>query len=125
MDTNKIISSGEEQAVAAWTSYLNKLRIDKLISELQNQDENLNNTAKVMSQALKDVDKIIEKDRGGTKGIHGYLAEAAENGIENAKKLIIGEDANVKWLNDNGVWDFLRDDNEYIQMKFSVSGGTF
>lgn len=124
MNHEEIIKSGQEQAVASWVDYLNQIRIDYILDLLQQQNENLKNASEQIIRSLKECEKIIETNRGGKNGVHGFLAEAAENGIANAKKLIVGEKENLVWLNDNGVWDFLRDD-EHIQMKFSQSGGLF
>ena len=56
--------------------------------------------------------------------LHGFLAEAAEAGIENARNLVKGLDAACKWINDNGPADLLRDGVE-IQQKFVRAGGHF
>ena len=40
-----------------------------------------------------DIAALIASNRGGGKGMHGFLAEAAEAGIENARNLVKGLDA--------------------------------
>ncbi|MDY5728153.1 MAG: hypothetical protein SPK49_05990 [Erysipelotrichaceae bacterium] len=124
MNFEQIVKSNQEQAVASWIDYLNQLRIDYILALLKQQKENMQLATEQIIRTLNDVEHIIVTNRGGEKGIHGFLAEAAENGIANAKKLVIGEKGNLAWLNDNGVWDFARGD-EFIQMKFSQGGGLF
>ena len=38
---NRTVKSTQEQAVAAWVTYLNQIRLDKLIARLKQQDINL------------------------------------------------------------------------------------
>lgn len=66
--------------------------------------------------------EIIERNRGGTKGMHGFIAEIAECGIGNARQQIEGNSPNYVWINDNGPVDIMRGTQE-IQQKFVQSGG--
>ena len=107
----------QEQATAAWINLLNQKRIDELVRALFEQDINLEQALAELQKMKANIQKLIESNRGGDKGIHGFIAEAAEVGIENAKKLIEGLNASCKWLNDNGPADFQRDGID-IQQKF-------
>ncbi len=118
----KITKSDLEQASASWINYLNQTRLDKLFHQLQQQDGNLEQSMTTIDAALKTIkDEIIVKNRGGTKGMHGFIAEVAECGITNARKQVIGERANCVWINDNGPADLIRDGIQ-IQQKFVASG---
>ena len=75
---NKTIKSSQEQAVASWITYLNQIRLDELISKLNEQDLNMEKALEILNELKIDVNDIISSDRGGTKGIHGYLAEVLE-----------------------------------------------
>lgn len=116
------ISSDQEQAIASWINYLNDQRLRALMESLNQQDNNL-------SLALKEIDKrtwqiaeeIVKKNRGGKTGIHGFIAEAAEVGIDNARKNILGNPADNVWLDDNSKFDINRA-GQYLQMKFYQSG---
>ena len=48
---NQVIKSSQEQAVAAWVTYLNQVRLDELVEKLNQQDINL-------EEALKELDEI-------------------------------------------------------------------
>ena len=124
MDLDKMVSSDQEQAVAAWIGYLNQVRIDRMLAEFAQQDLDLAAAVEAMSKAVSEIDALIDVNRGGYKGIHGFIAEAAEVGIRNARSLVQGEGATYVWENDNGVADLLRAGQE-LQMKFSNAGGTF
>lgn len=126
MDAKKIAKSGQEQAVAAWIGYLNQLRIDGLLEALRNQQTNLEAALESVDRAMRTIDiEVIVRNRGGQKGMHGFIAEVAEVGVGNARRLVVGEDANLEWLNDNGPVDIVRDGMVDIQQKFVNSGGGF
>jgi hypothetical protein len=123
MDAEKIVKGGQEQAVAAWVNYLNQVRLDRLVSTLAQQDKNWEDAMKPLSTALSTIkEEIIERNRGGTKGMHGFIAEIAECGIGNARQQIEGKLPNHVWINDNGPVDIMRGMQE-IQQKFVQSGG--
>lgn len=124
MDAAKIIKSTQEQGSAAWIDYLNQLRLNELLAKLAAQDINLKDALAELQKMKADIATLIVNNRGGEKGLHGYIAEAAETGIENARNLIKGLDAACEWINNNGPADLLRDGTE-IQQKFVRAGGHF
>lgn len=124
MDAAQIIKSTQEQGVAAWIDYLNQLRINELLSKLAAQDMNLEQALAELQKMKVNIAALIESNRGGAKGMHGFIAETAEVGIENARNLIKGLDAACEWINNNGPADILRNGVE-IQQKFVKSGGHF
>ena len=64
---------------------------------------------------------IIERNRGGYKGMHGFIAEVAECGVGNAKEIIQGRAPDYIWVNDNGPVDLIKN-GQAIQQKFVNSG---
>ena len=124
MDVAQIVKSTQEQGFASWVDYLNQLRLNELLAKLAAQDINLEQALAELQKMKINVAALIASNRGGGKGMHGFLAEAAETGIENARNLVKGLDAACKWINDNGPADLLRDGVE-IQQKFVRAGGHF
>ena len=125
IDTIDTTKSTQEQAIAAWIGYLNQLRIDGLLATLKAQNTNLEQALRTLKDTAEQIDiEIVTRNRGGTKGMHGFIAEVAEVGINNARREIIGEDANMSWVNDNGKVDLIRDGID-IQQKFVNAGGRF
>ncbi|MGL3805663.1 hypothetical protein ACSYDW_06150 [Paeniglutamicibacter sp. R2-26] len=121
----KLVKSNQEQAVASWVNYLNQLRIDTLLSTFSSQDVNLRNAITSIDEALRKIDlEIVATNRGGSKGMHGFIAEVAEVGIGNAREQIIGQEAVYEWVNDNGPVDMVRNGID-IQQKFVAAGGRF
>ncbi|SDB54296.1 hypothetical protein [Butyrivibrio sp. INlla16] len=120
MAVEELAKSNQEQAVAAWINYLNQVRLDRLVEFLGQQDINLENAMADIDKAFEEIHELIDTNRGGLKGMHGFIAEAAEVGIGNARENIKGNPDIYTWLNDNGVSDLLRGSTE-IQQKFYQS----
>lgn len=121
----KLLKTNQEQAVASWVNYLNQLRIDNLVCSFAKQNDNLRDAVTSVDEALRKIDlEIVATNRGGQKGMHGFIAEIAEVGIGNAREQIIGNDAVYQWVNDNGPVDMVRGGIE-IQQKFVAAGGRF
>lgn len=124
VNTQDIIKSGQEQAVASWINYLNQLRLDALTKALADEKINWQNAAETLDQALETIKKDIVnngKGRGGKCGMHGFIAEVAECGIGNARKQVEGKIPDYRWINDNGPADLFRG-AAAIQQKFVNSG---
>lgn len=122
MDFGRTVKSDQEQAIASWVNYLNQVRLNRLMEALRTQDYNFEQAAATLKNTLYTIDKeIIERNRGGIKGMHGFIAEVAECGIENAKEQIKGRIPVYEWINDNGPADLVRDGVQ-IQQKFVASG---
>ena len=81
MNFFRVAKSDQEQAVASWVNYLNQVRLDRLMDALNAQDVNLDKALGTINKTVDIIDKnIIERNRGGIKGMHGFIAEAAECG---------------------------------------------
>lgn len=115
--------STQEQAVAAWINHMNQVRLDGLLSVLRQQDMNLSEALASIDAALSKIDlEVITTNRGGVKGMHGFIAEVAEVGVGNARSRILGGESIYQWVNDNGPVDLQRAGVE-IQQKFVAAGG--
>ena len=123
MDGKAILKTNQEQAVASWINYLNQIRLDRLMEALNQQDKNWSDAMITIEIALSKIkEDIVTRNRGGEKGMHGFIAEIAECGIGNARQQIEGEAATHVWVNDNGPVDIMRG-AQAIQQKFVQSGG--
>lgn len=124
MEKESIIKSNQEQAIASWINYLNQIRLDCLLKTLHFEQENLDTAMHTINETLETINKEIVNNglgRGGSKGMHGFIAEVAECGIGNAKKQIEGKCPIYEWINDNGPED-LRRGGLLIQQKFVNAG---
>lgn len=124
-DAVELGKSNQEQAVAAWVNYLNQLRLETLLSTLSQQDVNLADALTSVDNAIGKIDlEVVAANRGGVKGMHGFIAEVAEVGVGNARSHICGGATTYQWVNDNGPVDLMRGGVE-IQQKFVAAGGRF
>ncbi len=124
-DPQKLAKTNQEQAVANWVSYLNQLRLDNLLSAYRQQDVNLEDALASVDEAIRKIDlEVVASNRGGVKGMHGFIAEVAEVGVGNARSQILGDGAVYQWVNDNGPVDLMRGGVK-IQQKFVAAGGRF
>ena len=109
--------------MAAWINHLNQVRLDELFEAWRQQDINLEQAQDSLDEARKLIfEQIIARDRGGLKGMHGFIAEVAEVGVRNARNLVNGMPADTEWINNNGPADLIRNGIQ-IQQKFVQSGG--
>ena len=124
-DTAKLAKSNQEQAVASWVNYLNQLRLDTLLGALRRQDQNLRDALASVAEATRTIDlEVVAADRGGVKGMHGFIAEVAEVGVGNARSQVLGGGRVYQWVDDNGPVDLMRS-GVAIQQKFVAAGGRF
>lgn len=122
MNFGRVAKSNQEQAVASWVNYLNQVRLERLMEALQQQNQNWDQAVETLNNTLSTINKeIIKRNRGGIKGMHGFIAEVAECGVENAREQVQGWMPIYEWINDNGPADLLRDGVQ-IQQKFVASG---
>ena len=125
MDLKAVAKSDQEQAVAAWVSYLNQVRIDRMLAEFAQQELDLERAVAEMAKAIQGIDVLILKNNGGDKGLHGKIAEVAEVGVRNARELVQGRvGAYSLPRKDNGPVDVWRDE-QGLQLKFYETGGDF
>lgn len=126
MDSNakRTIKHTQEQAVASWIDYLKQIRIERLMMVLRNLDKHVFLALDYIEEAKKELSLLLTSNRGGDKGIHGFIAEIFEVTFGNADSAIRGNKPGYEWVNNNGVNDIIKNGVD-IQMKFSKSGGHF
>lgn len=108
MNAEDNVKAVQEQAVASWITYLNQIRIDALLEKLCSQEINLENALKELGDLKKSIAGLIKTNRGGDKGIHGFIGERMQVSVENAKKLIDGLEREYHLVDDNGPVDYIK-----------------
>lgn len=129
MTDRRIVDLNVGQGIAAYVDWLNRMRLSDLAASLGLILAQENDSLKVMdgrlAEALRHIDaakadvaqQVIDANRGGEKGLHGFIAEFAETGIANARRALDGLAGSTVLLNDNGPADLLVD-GRAVQMKF-------
>lgn len=116
------------EGIAYYIDFLNHLRLEELSTSLEkiiqaNKDElkklaKYNLKAKIsLDKAENEINNLILNNRGGSRGLHGFIAEFAEEGVTNAYRAFEGMRKLAKVLNDNGQADLNFGKNQ-VQMKF-------
>ncbi len=124
MDDKTTVESTQEQAIASWINHQNQIRLDQLTYSMRQQDLNLESALLGLDATLNEINDLVASNRGGTRGLHGFIAEVAEVGIGNARNDILGKQGVYTWVNNNGAVDLIRDGVD-IQQKFYNSGLPF
>ncbi|QIK85452.1 hypothetical protein G7061_01935 [Erysipelothrix sp. HDW6B] len=128
MISEQIIDKNVEQGFASYVDYLNNIRLTDLMNTLESiltsETDKLSDLATKSANALSnldwakaEIDNLININRGGDTGVHGFISEFAETGIRNARDVFQGLQKSVVLLNDNGPADILLQGKE-MQMKF-------
>lgn len=128
MISEQTIDNNVEQGIASYVDYLNNIRLTDLMNTLEsiltNETDKLSDLAIKSANALSNLDwakieinNLIDSNRGGDTGVHGFISEFAETGIRNARVVYQGLQKSVVLLNDNGPADILLQGKE-VQMKF-------
>ena len=128
MISEQIIDNNVEQGIASYVDYLNNIRLTDLMNTLESiltsETDKLSDLATKSANALSnlnwaktEIDNLININRGGDIGVHGFISEFAETGIRNARDVYQGLQKSVVLLNDNGPADILLQGKE-VQMKF-------
>lgn len=52
-----------------------RVRLERMRAALSVQDENLEEAMKTIEDSFSNIKKVILRNRGGDKGIHGFIAE--------------------------------------------------
>lgn len=117
MSAGKSVKSMQEQAVASWINYVNQQRINELLCELLQRDIHLDNALKELAELKKSIHKLIQSNRGGINGMHGFIAERIQVYFENARNLLEGADRTYVLVDDNSSVDYIGNGINY-QLKF-------
>lgn len=87
----RVVKSTQEQAVAAWVTHLNQIRLDELINSLDQQDVNLEEALGELAE-LKEFIGDPTHILGSQATKHGEIAEHVQVNFSNARRLINGLD---------------------------------
>lgn len=128
MVNEQTIVNNVEQGIASYVDYLNNIRLMDLFNKLEvilsSETGKLSDLATKTAHAISKLDwakteinNLIGTNRGGERGIHGFISEIAETGIRTARDVFQKQRVSVQLLNDNGPADILLR-GEKVQMKF-------
>jgi hypothetical protein len=126
MDAKSALKSIQEQALASWITFLNQMRIDALIEKLSQQDIYLESALQELNELKASIAEwVVNRNRGGEKGMHGFIGERMQVSLKNAQNLIDGLKKEYYLIDDNGSVDYLRNltpiQQKCVQDNFGIS----
>ncbi len=117
-NANKKSPISDAGTVISTFAQVNKDAKDAVIAEVSNEQLSLYMEAcNELTKTKESIQQLINSNRGGQNGVHGFIAEQLETGIGNAKSIMNGDGIRYILLDDNGRDDLLIDSCP-VQMKF-------
>ena len=110
------------QADVAVVDVVNAVRIDKLLKKLARINRNEAGAEEEIRLLKQEIQKLLASNRGGNKGIHGFIGETSQVHIANIKAFINDDEPLYILLDDNSMTDYTRG-IEIIQQKACQAGG--
>ena len=120
MDQKRVIEQSENQGIASLVQLANLIRQQKARERLSFLRHCRTASFDELQQTEASIVKVIETNRGGVKGAHGFIGERVQVGIANARDLMDGNPARYVLIDDNGMTDYLRGSTP-IQQKACIS----
>jgi len=117
---DRIISSTEEQATGAFVDMLNGIRAEELLRKYEAAAERKSGADQELQKLKEDIQQLIENNRGGKTGMHGFIGERVQVGFENERAIMRGSVPEYVLLDDNGMTDYVRGQT-LIQQKACIS----
>ena len=122
MEKRKESEAMKTVAEMEFVSIVNRIRQEIMLRALDELNVCRSKAMEVMNRTRDAIHKLIASNRGGTKGVHGFIGEHAQVGISNARDLMEGNDPRYVLLDDNSSIDYFCDDVP-IQQKAVISDG--
>ncbi len=79
-----ILEYAELHGVSATIAWLKSIRIANLLTQMREIDFRIENAMQELRALTLSVQRLISTNRGGDKGIHGFIGERAHVYISNA-----------------------------------------
>ena len=117
---DRIISSTEEQVTGAFVDMLNSIRAKELLRKNEAVDARKSVADQELLKLREDIEQLIESNRGGKTGMHGFIGERVQVGFANERAIMQGAAPEYVLLDDNGMTDYLRGQT-LIQQKACIS----
>ncbi len=108
VNVSDVVNESSAQAEAEFINTLNTIRLNELLKKLSEIKGNETNAGKEIAQFKAEISKILESNRGGQTGMHGFIGESCQVHIANVKSFIRGEDGIYVLLDDNSMTDYRR-----------------
>lgn len=116
----RVISSSEEQATGAFVDMLNDIRAEELLRKYEEAAVRKAGADRELAKLKEEIEQLIESNRGGKTGMHGFIGERVQVGFSNARAIQEGKSPLYTLVDDNGMTDYFRGKTP-IQQKACIS----
>ena len=116
----EVTTTTRDQTTAGFVDMLKQIRLDNLLQKLTEISGRRDDATAEIETLRADIIKLIDSNRGGIKGVHGFIGERVQVVFCNARAIIQGEDPLYYLVDDNGMTDYFRGD-VLIQQKACIS----
>lgn len=131
LEVDRIVETNTEQGITAAIDYQKAQRLldrltkitDETAEMVIKENQNLSAANNAIDKAFAEIEDNLKGGmRGGPKGIHGFISEAAQKGVANARNLVVGGDEIYKWPRVQNEYDDLRiiEGDIPVQLKFQI-----
>ena len=123
MDQKRVVEQSENQGLASLVRLVNQIRQQKACERLSYLRHCKSSSFQELREMETSITQVIDSNRGGAKGVHGFIGERAQVGISNARSLMDGQAPQYYLIDDNGMTDYFRGTLP-IQQKACISDNT-
>lgn len=116
----EIASTTQAQTTGAFIGTLNEIRLHELVKRYAEIDCHKAGADQELQALREEIKNLIESNRGGTTGMHGFIGERVQVSFSNAWAVMQGQEKAYTLIDDNGMTDYLRG-NTLIQQKACLS----
>lgn len=116
----EIASTTQAQTTGAFIGTLNEIRLHELVKRYAEIDCHKAGADQELQALREEIKNLIESNRGGTTGMHGFIGERVQVSFSNARAVMQGQEKAYTLIDDNGMTDYLRG-NTLIQQKACLS----
>ena len=116
----EIASTTQAQTTGAFVGTLNEIRLHELLRRYSEIDCHKAGAEQELQALREEIKTLIESNRGGATGMHGFIGERVQVSFSNARAVMQGQEKTYTLIDDNGMTDYLRG-NTPIQQKACIS----
>lgn len=118
------LQTTKDQACGLFITYLNNLRLVELMKKLADLKARKDSSDQELIELKESIAQLIKSNRGGVKGMHGFIGERVQVSFANSESLLAGENPMYVLIDDNGMTDYLLGDT-LVQQKACLSDKAF
>lgn len=108
MKKKSIVNEAEHQGYASLVGIVNRIRHEHMEQEISTLNARMTSAMETVQDTESAINDIITSNRGGIKGVHGFIGERVQVGFSNARSLMNGQKPEYFLIDDNGMTDYYR-----------------